>query len=691
MDSPDVSGYWTATMAHEMKGLYVGWRGIGLASVLVVLLGAGVAMSEGLPQADPAVAELETMADDAVARIQNNAGASDIVEAMKNGAEARPDLTGCLAPVAKAYLDKRKPAEAHDLFVWITGQQPQLVAGAPQAAQSMELEFYIQQCDILLAVRRGATDIAAATRELEARWTGIPLLSDALVRIGVECFEIGATERNEPMLEDGRAILETVANVYAANQKTADRVKFMLAKTSIAIAALAGDLDAADRTYATLKADFAGEKLASAMTDIAMIYHAEGVQAGYRGKDTNGYFLRSASIIENDLDPNFVKRSRMAFVYGTLAGDYEGLGDYGKAAKAYSRACQTDPNGQRYSAYMTARKQCYLKLMSGASGTGADQLRAKFAQLDKPQGVVAASDDIASLGKRAAALRDCGDLAAARELYMAVATSDAANDDGIGARVNLLAFDIAEHVTPTDNLADCNSSEAAFRAAEDAAKKCYSKARLVATSEPNNSAVLFRIAAAAGDVEALYLKPSIDRTPNALFSAGLIYGQELGEYAEGAARFEKAAAEWPGYTGAPLCLYHQVQYVQRMGLAGQCSRDEVRKATEEGYKALITRYPDSRWAPKAAAELGVSMRLFGDAKEAATYLEFAVARLGEAGEKLEAMDDLAIAYKKAGRTDDAIRVWTEWLQTAPADHRERDRISKNLAYLKEKTAAGAKQ
>jgi len=97
--------------------------------------------------------------------------------------------------------------------------------------------------------------------------------------------------------------------------------------------------------------------------------------------------------------------------------------------------------------------------------------------------------------------------------------------------------------------------------------------------------------------------PSSDLTPQAYYTAAVIYSQELKEYNKGIEYYQKVVDNWPDYKYAWHAQYFIGMYYEKLRDSGGISASKANPKIEAAYRAVIENYPDSSSAKHAARKL----------------------------------------------------------------------------------------
>jgi len=181
----------------------------------------------------------------------------------------------------------------------------------------------------------------------------------------------------------------------------------------------------------------------------------------------------------------------------------------------------------------------------------------------------------------------------------------------------------------------------------------------------------------ANEIEEYYLKsvyvrekiinelPVSDFTPQAIYTAAVIYSQELGEYEKGIDYFEAVAVNWPEYEYAWHAQYFVGMYSERLKRSSDVDDPELDEQIEQAYKAVLENYPVSKSAKRSALRLAQINYHREDWSQAAVYSELYRAEY-MAAESLEnqlsILKTLASIYEKIGDNKLAVEAYVEMIQ-----------------------------
>lgn len=156
-------------------------------------------------------------------------------------------------------------------------------------------------------------------------------------------------------------------------------------------------------------------------------------------------------------------------------------------------------------------------------------------------------------------------------------------------------------------------------------------------------------------------------TPQAYYTAAVVYSQRLGEYQKGIDYYQKVVDDWPEYEYASFTQYFIGKYYEKLRDSGGLSKLEANPKIEQAYHALIEKYPDSEQAKYIAFDLGQANFDKGNWADAAMYFELAVQKSYE-NEDLKGVPQIVYrlgqVYEKMGESELAAQVYKDFLNTS---------------------------
>jgi len=158
-------------------------------------------------------------------------------------------------------------------------------------------------------------------------------------------------------------------------------------------------------------------------------------------------------------------------------------------------------------------------------------------------------------------------------------------------------------------------------------------------------------------------------TPQSYFASGVIYSQELGNYAKGLEYFQKMAEEWPEQEHSDWANLLAARYCEQLKNSGAIEKETADEMIEKSYMNIIENYPASKLVFDAYYNLGNLRFRKSQLSEAAESLELALQKainyenpynitkasylLGQVYERSEQKDMAADIYKMALSVSDA--------------------------------------